>query len=77
MPHRDIGLGGFNDDVINVHLDFMTELFLQEGLHAPLIGGFNVLPAERHRHIAIDPMGVMNAIFSSSSTFSRIWLYPD
>jgi hypothetical protein len=56
IVEQAVGLGGFNDDTIDIHLDIVTELFLQASLHAPLIGGSYVLQAERHRHIAVDPV---------------------
>jgi hypothetical protein len=59
FPHiveQAICLRGFDDDVVEVDLNIVTDLLLQACLHAPLIGGSCVLQPKGHRRVEVYPM---------------------
>jgi hypothetical protein len=49
-------LRGLDDDVIDIDLDIMANLFLQACLRTPLIGSSCVLSPERHLLVAVYPV---------------------
>jgi hypothetical protein len=65
-----------DDYVIDVYLDVLTYLASEAILHHPLIGCFRVLEAERHDLVTKDAIWCDKAVFSLSSFFNLIWLYP-
>jgi hypothetical protein len=46
---------GLYNDVVNVDLQIMPDLFLKTGLHTPLVGGPCILQNERHFYVAKAP----------------------
>jgi hypothetical protein len=68
---------GLDDHVIHVGFDVLVELSLEAGLDSSLVGSAGVLQPEGHGRVVVRPNGVMNAVFSWSSSLIAIWWYPE
>jgi hypothetical protein len=72
IDDEHVGVSSLDDHVIHVGFDVLIKLPLEAGLESSLAGGVGVLQLERHGRVAVGADGVMNVVFSWSSSLIAI-----
>lgn len=63
-----LAMAGLDNHVINIDLHFFVYHIMKEGNHGSLICCSGILEAKRHDPVTKNAQGVVNVVFSLSST---------